>query len=339
MKRTSTLLLLLCLVAVPVSADIVFKPNSGGGTFLGGTVTSPILFPDGTAAAPSISFSSDTNTGLFWRSADILSFATGGTERWVINGSGSLNPVANNTYDFGTTGAMPRDISVGRNVAVTGDVTADEVIPTTTHPFYTWMPVGTGAGITGVGTTMSATGTATNVAHADGHLLNYSSVATSGQSAGWNSVTTGVSFYPSHLPDLRFTVQDVAEANYRIWVAASNSGLNVDTPAGGTHVAGFRVSSVAGDTNWKVVVSDGVTPVVTDTLVAFSTAITRLRIQWVTTSSVKFYINGALVHTAAASLPGTSTSLVPYVIKYTTENVAKNFRIRNGRLDLMGVNF
>ena len=42
---------------------------------------------DGTAAAPSISFSADTNTGLFRPGADQIGFTTGGTSAMTISGS------------------------------------------------------------------------------------------------------------------------------------------------------------------------------------------------------------------------------------------------------------
>ena len=45
------------------------------------------VVPDGTAAAPSISFSSDVNTGLYRVSADTIGFATNGTYRMLIGGS------------------------------------------------------------------------------------------------------------------------------------------------------------------------------------------------------------------------------------------------------------
>ena len=45
---------------------------------------------DGSAAAPSISFSADTNTGLFRPGADQIGFTTGGTPRAVIDSSGNL---------------------------------------------------------------------------------------------------------------------------------------------------------------------------------------------------------------------------------------------------------
>lgn len=44
------------------------------------SMTGPIKHSDGSAASPSMSFSSDTNTGLFWKSADKIGIAVGGSE-------------------------------------------------------------------------------------------------------------------------------------------------------------------------------------------------------------------------------------------------------------------
>lgn len=54
------------------------------------TGTLPILLANGTAANPSFSFATDTNTGLFLRSADGIGFTAGGTERGSISAGGIM---------------------------------------------------------------------------------------------------------------------------------------------------------------------------------------------------------------------------------------------------------
>lgn len=80
-----------------------------------------ILGKDGTAASPSFSFTNDPNTGLISSAANSIGFSTDGTERWVINGSGALNPFVANTYDIGGTNSI-RDIGVGRNATIGGSL-------------------------------------------------------------------------------------------------------------------------------------------------------------------------------------------------------------------------
>ena len=47
--------------------------------------TGPGLFLDGTAAAPGVSFASDTDTGLFRSGANLLAFSAGGTQRALLS--------------------------------------------------------------------------------------------------------------------------------------------------------------------------------------------------------------------------------------------------------------
>ena len=53
-------------------------------------ITNPVAFSAGTAALPSITFSGDTNTGVFAPAADTIGFAEGGTEVMRINSSGNI---------------------------------------------------------------------------------------------------------------------------------------------------------------------------------------------------------------------------------------------------------
>ena len=58
------------------------------GLLTGSTTTFPLLAPDGTQGAPSYSFASDTNTGMFLVSGDNLSFAAAGGERLRVSATG-----------------------------------------------------------------------------------------------------------------------------------------------------------------------------------------------------------------------------------------------------------
>lgn len=119
--------------------------------------TGGVLFPNGAAATPSISFTNSPTTGLFRSAADVIGFGTAGVERWVINSSGAFNPTLNNTYDIGNGLVNPRDVSVGRNLilygATSGSVTHKAAAVAGTNTI-TW-PAGT--------TDFSATGGASQV--------------------------------------------------------------------------------------------------------------------------------------------------------------------------------
>ena len=55
----------------------------------GGTMTGAFLADDaGTASAPAISFDTDTDLGLFRKSANVMGFSSSGTERLIMDSSG-----------------------------------------------------------------------------------------------------------------------------------------------------------------------------------------------------------------------------------------------------------
>lgn len=82
--------------------------------------TGHLLGVDGTGAAPSFSFINDPNTGIISSSADAVGIATGGTEHWVFNASGALNPTTDNAKDIGNGVVNPRDIAISRSLKTYG---------------------------------------------------------------------------------------------------------------------------------------------------------------------------------------------------------------------------
>ncbi len=80
-----------------------------------------ILLPDGTSGAPSVAFSSDTDTGLFRNAANNLSISAGGSAQLLVGTSG-------NTL-YGTTRIGAADTSLYRQAAGSirtgGDLTVD----------------------------------------------------------------------------------------------------------------------------------------------------------------------------------------------------------------------
>jgi hypothetical protein len=58
----------------------------------GGSLTWPLLAPDGTAAAPSYSFTSDPNTGLYRSGNEKLSFGANGQQVFMIDGTDTTQP-------------------------------------------------------------------------------------------------------------------------------------------------------------------------------------------------------------------------------------------------------
>jgi hypothetical protein len=63
--------------------------SAAAGTFTTLTASSIATFAAGSAAAPSITTTGDTNTGIFFPAADTIAFTEGGTESFRINSSGN----------------------------------------------------------------------------------------------------------------------------------------------------------------------------------------------------------------------------------------------------------
>jgi len=72
-------------------------------------ITTLETFADGTAAAPSISFASDTNSGIYWIGADNIGIALGGAIEWNLSTT-ALSPGASNGSALGTTALMWSDL-------------------------------------------------------------------------------------------------------------------------------------------------------------------------------------------------------------------------------------
>lgn len=84
-------------------------------------------FVDGTAALPAISFSADSDTGIYRSSSNEMCFSSGGVDKWHISAS-LLYPVANNSYDFGTTGYNIRNLYTKAGIVFTETGSGDDYV-------------------------------------------------------------------------------------------------------------------------------------------------------------------------------------------------------------------
>jgi len=75
---------------------------------LGVNLTSPLTFSAGTSSLPSITFSGDTNTGVFAPAADTIGFTEGGAEAMRISSSGNvmINTTVNDTGKLNVSGSV-----------------------------------------------------------------------------------------------------------------------------------------------------------------------------------------------------------------------------------------
>jgi hypothetical protein len=73
-----------------VSGTTTLTLPATSGTVIVNSGAQTIEFADGSASAPSITNSGDTNTGMFFPAADTIAFAEGGAEAMRIDSSGNL---------------------------------------------------------------------------------------------------------------------------------------------------------------------------------------------------------------------------------------------------------
>jgi hypothetical protein len=80
-------------------------------------VLGPLLVANGTVDAPSLTFASDPDTGLWWDTANTINFATGGVQRAVIDENGNVN-----LSGILTTPALVLGASIFNSTARTGEL-------------------------------------------------------------------------------------------------------------------------------------------------------------------------------------------------------------------------
>jgi len=89
-----------------VGTDAMTSPDINGGTIdgatIGGSSGVTIGVSDGTVSAPSIKFTSDTNTGIYRGGTDILKFVTAGTDAITIDASQGVTLAGNLDVSSGT---------------------------------------------------------------------------------------------------------------------------------------------------------------------------------------------------------------------------------------------
>lgn len=117
-NKTSPLQTLDVVGTLGVTGDVAINTNkfnvtaSSGNTSIAGTLgvtgnttlTGQTLASDGTALLPGISFSSDSNTGIFRSGSDQLDIVTGGSSRFRIESTGQIKAVYESTLgtDYNT---------------------------------------------------------------------------------------------------------------------------------------------------------------------------------------------------------------------------------------------
>lgn len=130
-------------------------------------------------------------------------------------------------------------------------------------------------------------------------------------------------------PVCHFLWCPVSTTNVRYWCGLVNSFVDSDTlgPGNGISGAAIRYSTVAGDTTWKFITSDGATDNVQDTGVALgaNTPMDWFFDLYSSSSQIDLYMNGAKVASSTLHLPAAATDIGWMIRMYNEEALSKSF--------------
>jgi microcystin-dependent protein len=170
----------------------------------------PVQLPDGTAAAPSLTNTGDTDTGIFFGASNEVSFSTGGTERVQVDNNGltvkTQKEIRFNDSDDSNYVAIKAPATVSSNVTLTlpsSDGDADQYLKTDGAGALSWANVSTPAGVpSGSVFCMATTTVPTGYLECNGAAVSRSTYSDlfSAISTTWGSGDGSTTF---NLPDLR----------------------------------------------------------------------------------------------------------------------------------------
>lgn len=144
------------LIGLSNTSGVTITPNTSVNGVM--TANGGITANNGTASAPSYSFSNDTNTGMFTSTADTLNFATGGTPRMSINPAGVISGDGS-----GLTLGQSATTVLGTSTLSVANTAARTLIPGLTQTYT--VPVGGRAYFETEGGVQTLATTATGFSH------------------------------------------------------------------------------------------------------------------------------------------------------------------------------
>lgn len=177
------LLLVFLLFSATAQAQIVISQPQFVNNV--GVVTGPLLFPDGTAAAPAISWSAETSLGIRRRTTNIMSVMVGSSTGFIdlsgVTNSEHINLKATGMFGIssGNADAAVADVGISRTAVGTmavGNGTNGDVTGTFKAALY--FNTGTGLAVANVAANSCGTTTATIVGGANAFVITVG--ATSG---------------------------------------------------------------------------------------------------------------------------------------------------------------
>ena len=268
-----------------------------------GTSANQIVQLNGAGALPSISGANLTSlnaTQLTSGNVELARFPTGttgdifyynsGWQKLAAGVSGQVLTVSQSgipAWTFASAGGSKRHMSVYKNPGATTATSVGLTAPT-------------------LSTTVS------NSDDSFGPWLNHATAATSGSVSGVISASFGII---KRAWDVDYTTtiktDPTSIENVRLWVGLFSANIDAVSTPTTQHVAAFRYDTGADGTSfWRTVTNDGTGPATISTTSAAIAANNSYTLR-VTCSSTdcRFYVDGSLVATHTATLPGLTTGL------------------------------
>lgn len=344
---------------VPSSGQMLFG-NAGGTAYAPATVsgdvtaasTGAITIKSSVALAGSPTTTTQTlgdNSTKIATTAFVIANAGGGGGSGTIN-SGTTDGVA--YYSGATTVSSTAAGNVGQTLQGQGagvaPIFADQsVFPSisssvTRSVGQVYIGTFTATSHTGIGfdSTPTASGTGSNAFGTDGNWVNYATSATINSVGGINGANTNGPRWAA-LPRMGCTIKtgslstDIQSCGICVgWVQSLTAQTSVSVSS--SNLAYFRYfPATDGTLFWRCVTSNGTTlNVATTTMAIASNTKYTMFVDCSNPSAFTFWINGVLVATMSANLPGADTN--PLYWNATVSNqaaAAVNFKVKNVWVD------
>jgi hypothetical protein len=171
----------------------------------------------------------------------------------------------------------------------------------------------------------TTTATLTSSNQADSTYINLQCAAVANTSFSYVTASYNL-VRRAHNPRLTVVLQMVDITALRMWIGFTSAAVtNADTVAGATEFAGFRFSTVAGDTGFVPVTKDATTQTTGSAMNAIAASTRYVLNVELTSSSAIFTINNGTPTVVLSTLPATATDLGVNLTFITQAATAKNW--------------
>lgn len=203
--------------------------SASTGAFTTLSATGVVSISDGSASAPALTNTGDTNNGLYFNTADELTYTSGGTAQVTFK-DGAIVPVTDNDIDLGATGTEFKDLHIDGTanidslVADTADIDGGTV---------DGAAIGGNSASSGAFTTLSATGV---VSISDG---------SASAPALTNTGDTNNGLYFNAADELTYTSGGTAQVTFKDGAIIPVTDNDIDLGATGTEFKDLYIDGTA----------------------------------------------------------------------------------------------